>query len=252
MIESIKYIFRGYRFRYKLDPQEINYMVSNLEAGDIAVDLGAHKGGYLYWMRKGVTKKGKVYGFEPQEKLFNYLKRVINMLKHYNVVIENLGVSSQEGEVKFYIPKTKKGYSPVARIDFLDDETPIAECKIKVTTLDKYFYDRQIYPSFIKIDVEGHEKEVLLGGINLLRTYSPKLLMECENRHLKDGNIFEVFDILLKLGYNGYFFDNKKLKSINDFKPEIYQKKTSGRFWEAKGYVNNFMFEKPKTAANKK
>ena len=241
--EIISYIIRGYRYQYKIDINEIKYLRKRLNRGDVAVDIGAHKGGYLYWMEKSIKQKGKVYAFEPQLKLYRLLKKIIELKKYKNVIIENLGISNKEGDVIFCIPKTEKGYSPGARIGFTNDKTTYEETKIQTSTLDKYFFDRQIKIDLIKIDVEGHEKEVLLGGIKLLKLCKPSIIMECENRHLKEGNVFHVFNILIKLGYTGYFFENKKLKSIKDFNEEVHQKTGEGRFWERKGYINNFIFE---------
>jgi FkbM family methyltransferase len=246
MIQSVKYYYRAYRLRYKIDTEEIKYMISRMGVGDTVIDIGSHKGGYLYWMQKSVTKTGKVYGFEPQRSLFIYLNRIIKRFKYDNMIIENMGVSSREDVINFYIPKTRKGNSPEARIDLLQDGGSYQKTKIRTTTLDKYFFDCEIYPDFIKIDAEGHEKQILLGGLNLLKTHQPKILMECENRHMKEGKIFDVFDILLKLGYRGYFFENRNLKPIHEFNTDIHQKRMSGRFWEANGYINNFFFEKPR------
>ncbi|MCB0578115.1 MAG: FkbM family methyltransferase [Phaeodactylibacter sp.] len=240
MIDQIKYTYRAYRFRYKIDPDEINYLRANLKKGDVAVDIGAHKGGYLYWMRKGVGKEGKVFAFEPQKKLFDYLQSIA---RQENVVIEHMGVSSEEGEATFFTPKTKKGDSPGARIGRLAGDGQYDETKIRVTTLDKYFLEREICPTLIKIDVEGHEGQVLRGGTRLLKTCRPRIVMECENRHLKEGSVFDVFNILLESGYQGFFFQDKKLRPLNEFKAETHQKSGEGRFWEAPGYINNFIFE---------
>lgn len=243
MIELIKYSYRGYRMRYKVDPNELNYIIQNIKEGDVVLDIGAHKGGYLYWMEKRVKKKGKVYAFEPQVKLFNYLKGIVKLKKYGNVIIENLGLSSKEGEANFFIPKNEKGISPSARIGFLDDGTTYDEATIKITTLDKYFFDREIHPSLLKIDVEGHEKQVLLGGINLLKSAKPKIVMECENRHLKEGNVFDVFSVLTGLGYSGFFFLKNDLKPLKDFDVEKHQKTKDGNILDWNNYVNNFVFE---------
>ncbi|MGB1217340.1 MAG: FkbM family methyltransferase [Saprospiraceae bacterium] len=243
MIELIKFAYRAYRFRYKLDSDEINYIIRSLKEDSVVIDLGAHKGGYLYWMQKNIEPKGKVYAFEPQSGLFNYLKKISALKKYKNVIIENMGISSEEGETTLFIPETAKGNSPGARIDFLEDGTNYNELKIKTTTLDKYFFDNKINPDFIKIDVEGHEKQVLLGGINLLKKSKPIVLMECENRHLQEGSVFDVFNVLIDLDYKGYFFENKRLTPIEKFNVEIHQKVTEGEFWAAKDYINNFIFE---------
>jgi len=246
MIKKIKYVYRAYRFRYLIDPNEIDYIIQNLNKGDIAVDIGSHKGGYLYWLKKRVGKKGSVFAFEPQIQLYNYLQDISKTYGYKNIIIENKGLSFEEGKVNFFIPKTKKGDSPGARIGYLDNGTEYNEAEIEITTLDKYFLESKILPALIKIDVEGHEKQVLLGGMNLLKACMPKILIECENRHLNGNNIFDVFKLLLDIGYHGYFFKDKRLKPLSEFNIEIDQKIGEGRFWEANGYINNFIFESNK------
>ena len=245
MKKLLKYAFRALRYRFIVDPDEIKYVTNNLSEGGIAVDIGSHKGGYLFWMKKRVKEKGKIFAFEPQVRLYNYLKSISVIVKYKNVTIENLGISSKEGETNILIPITKEGVSPGARIDRINNGEQCEEFKIQTTTLDKYFFDRQIFPDLIKIDVEGHEKQVLLGGINLLKSCSPKIIMECENRHLSEANIFDVFEVLFELGYCGYFFENKKLRPVKEFNVEIHQKLEKGRWWEKKSYINNFIFEVP-------
>lgn len=249
MKKEIKYLIRAFRYRYIVDPNEIKYISKNLSEGSLAVDIGAHKGGYLYWMKKSVKEKGKIYAFEPQVRLYNYLKSISATVKYQNVIIENLGMSSKEGEVDLYIPVTKKGVSPGARIDHFSNGTPCEKSKIQITTLDKYFFDRQIFPNLIKIDVEGHEKQVLAGGINLLKSCKPKIILECENRHLSESNIFDVFEILFELGYDGYFFDDQKLRPLEEFNVESNQDLTNVRKWGKRRYINNFIFEFPKNSS---
>jgi FkbM family methyltransferase len=233
-------MFRAYRYRYKIDPKEIGYILKNLKRGDIAVDIGAHKGGYLYWMHKKVTSKGRVYAFEPQILLYNYLQKRVAAAS--NITVENLALSNQEAEATIFVPKTAKGVSPGARLGAVDDGEFI-ESSIKTTTLDTYFLSRKVYPDFLKIDVEGHEKEVLAGGEKLIKMAMPKIIMECENRHLSTGNVFSVFNDLLDWGYDGYFYENQAKMCIDEFDESVHQRRGSGRFWEEKGYVNNFIFE---------
>jgi len=41
-------------------------MLNNLKEGEVVIDVGAHKGGYLYWMSKKVGSKGKVMPLNPR------------------------------------------------------------------------------------------------------------------------------------------------------------------------------------------
>lgn len=248
MINKLKFLYRAYRYKYLIDTPEIKYLIANLSSGDIGVDIGSHKGGYLYWFRNRVGKTGKVYAFEPQTKLYRYLTQVVSWFGYENVIVENKGISSEIGKINFYIPPTNSGSSPGARIDFEEKETIVDSTNIiEITTLDKYFLENEIIPQLIKIDVEGHEKNVILGGVELLKKYHPRIILECENRHLIDYNIFSVFDLLTEIGYQGFFFDGAKMNSITEFDLDKNQKVGEGRFWEEKGYINNFIFQKENT-----
>lgn len=243
-MNKLKYIYRGLRYRFLIDPAEIAYLLKSLKPGSTAVDVGCHKGGYLYWMRKKVGKTGKVYGFEPQPKLYDYLREVKEAFNYENVIIENMGLSDQAGTFELHVPAPGGSTSPGATLSPVNAEDHLQTIAIPTSTLDDYFYHRGILPDFLKIDVEGHEKQVLLGGTKLLMEHGPAILMECERRHLKEGTVFDVFNVLDQFGYTGYFIQERKVLPLESFDVELHQKVGPGRFWAAPDYANNFIFEK--------
>ena len=101
-----KYLYRAYKYRYRDDVDELKYLVNNISKGYFALDVGAHKGGYLHWIRKGVGTKGKVVAFEPQPSLFEYLSDMKQAYRYENLTLHHAGLSSEEGELDLYIPKT--------------------------------------------------------------------------------------------------------------------------------------------------
>ncbi len=243
MTNQLKYLYRAYRYKNQLDSAEIKYIVKHLKKGDTALDIGCHKGGYLYWMRRSVGKNGKIYAFEPQPQLFRYTQSIIKKFNWKNVELINKGISSEVGKTTLHIPNTKKGTSPGARIDWLESDAAFDKIEIDLTTLDNYCAQMKIRPSLIKIDVEGHEKQVLLGGLNILKKHRPKIVLECENRHLQNESVFDVFKILLNIGYQGFFFDGNIQKPLASFDMDTHQSMAGERFWAKKNYVNNFIFE---------
>lgn len=245
MLSRLSYWYRAWRYRFRVDPAEIHYILSVLQPGDTAVDIGCHKGGYLYWMRRQVGMMGRVYAFEPQPRLFEYLTGIQKQLNFSNVQLENMGLSSQTGSMALYIPASSSGTSPGATLNAVagDHSTGFHRHIVPVTTLDAYFLAEGIRPALLKIDVEGHELEVLKGGRALLGACRPRILMECENRHLGSGNVQEVFSFLLDLGYSGRFIHRGKLRSLDEFDAAVHQLQGPGRFWEAPDYANNFVFE---------
>jgi FkbM family methyltransferase len=242
MIEQLKYWYRAMRYRFRVDPVEISYIIQQLEKGDTAVDIGCHKGGYLYWMERSVGATGHCYAFEPQPTLFQYLQQIKQLKGWGNVTLEPKGVSAQAGSFELHIPRTSSGTSPGATINTLtgtDHET----VAIETVTIDGYFFEKGIHPKLMKIDVEGHELEVLKGGQQLFQQVRPRILMECENRHLQGHTVLDVFAQLEEWGYQGQFINQGTIRPLSQFDPEKHQHQGEGRFWEAPDYANNFIFE---------
>jgi hypothetical protein len=43
LIAKLKWIYRAYRYRLRLEPQEIKLLLQNFNPDDVGVDVGAHK-----------------------------------------------------------------------------------------------------------------------------------------------------------------------------------------------------------------
>ena len=88
-------------------------------------------------------------------------------------------------------------------------------CKVKTERLDDLLASKNI--GFIKIDVEGHEKNVLMGGENLIKKNKPILLVEIEERHSKE-KVEDTINFINNLGYKSYFLDKLNLTSTTKLK----------------------------------
>jgi hypothetical protein len=148
------------------------------------------------------------------------------------VVVHNVALSSLEGELKLFVPLCD---SSLASIE--TREGPCEERLIKVKRLDDYdFSDVDL----IKVDVEGHEESVLAGGMRTIEINRPVLIVEIEQRHIKKP-IEEVFRKMLSLGYDGFYLENNKPKSIDSFAYAVHQEPFLADVMN-KRYVNNFIF----------
>jgi len=241
MFDQLKFRYRAWRYASLLDRAEIECINRQLQAGQLAVDVGAHKGGYLYWLRKGVGRTGRVVAFEPQPVLSAYLSSIVRKMGYGNVVIENKGVSSESGFFDLYIPDNGKLSSPGARLDAgTEEDNTFRKVQIETVALDSYFQERKKKIALLKIDVEGHELEVFRGAEIILGEDRPLLLFECEQRHHQDLDIAEIFAFLKERGYEGSFIYRGQRLPIEQFSVEQHQ--TSKHFKDA-DYCNNFVFQ---------
>ncbi len=243
MYQQIKMLIRASHYKNRENPNEINFIRKNLKSGHIAIDIGANKGGFLYWMIKSVGSKGKVVAFEPQEYLYQFLKSFYSAKKFSQVTIESFALSDKSDSVTMIIPENGKKSSPGASIHFTLNENPTARTeKVFTVSLDDYCEQNALKPSLIKIDVEGHELKVIKGGINTFAKYKPKIILECESGQVGKQAAMETFTHLLEIGYKGFFYYKKTFVDFRDFDFSIHQPDSfTGKKGEV--YVSNFFFE---------
>jgi FkbM family methyltransferase len=260
MSTRLRYLYRAYRYRFRVDPAEIRFVRQSLQPGQIAADIGCHKGAYTYWMRRRVGPRGIVYAFEPQPRQAAYLREAFSAMHYDNVVLVPMAVSDKCGQMPLCIPAhsthaaylvAKDGggasdanFPPRINPKSASEMTPTIQ--VDVTTLDEFFRnaDRQV-PNFLKIDVEGHELSVLKGARHALQEYRPTILIECEARHRVDGDVRPVFKMLESFGYTGSFFCQGNRFPLSEFDPAVHQQLDGNSDELPRGYVNNFAFEVP-------
>lgn len=241
LLEKINLLYRAYKYKYKDDRGGIDYITKNIQNGQTVIDIGAHKGGYLYFMAQRVGKSGKVYAFEPQSNLYQYLERLIRLFQWKHVSIEHLALSDSKGEVTLYIPtnKVSSASSPGATIVPQKGNSEVGKTEtVKTETLDAYCTKNSIEPDFLKIDVEGNELKIFNGGDSILKKFKPKIIVEIESRHVGEEKVLETFNYLDNLGYKGHFIHGVHLIPLKDFRFEIHQNRG-----DMANYCNNFTFE---------
>lgn len=169
-------------------------------AGATAVDIGAHRGIYSYWMHRAVGPRGRVVAFEPQPEMQAELDRAKRSFDLSNLEIVPRGLSSAAGSNRLIRDPAHTGGAHLQRTGSTQSAgaalRPAEEAiEISVTTLDEHFADYGGPPvAFIKCDVEGHEVAVFQGARRLLEQSRPTLLVEVHDRHVREGSLFRLLD----------------------------------------------------------
>jgi FkbM family methyltransferase len=154
-----------------------------LRPGMVALDCGAHIGEYtlLFSILTGPT--GETHSFEPNPKMFEYLKTNVALNNLKNVFLANVGLSDFEGDSNFVLsddPTT----SYLRHTEGSTGSKGSKEIRVSVTTLDQYVLTNNIKRlDALKIDVEGAEANVLKGAREVLVRFKPGLIfIECEDK----------------------------------------------------------------------
>jgi len=205
--------------------QESRILPRLMPKGSTAIDIGANRGAYTYWLSKLC---GTVISMEP----IPYLAQYLNYVTPKNVSIIEVALSDVAGSRDLKIPvldgQVVDGESSLEN-DFKDYRT----CTVKLSRLDDFDFARI---DFVKIDVEGHELNVIKGGARTITTHMPVLLIEIEQRHISIP-ISQILEFILSLGYKGFFISNRKLMYLTRFNLQKHQSIESNS-----PYINNFIF----------
>ena len=150
----------------------------------IFIDIGANLGFYTIFFASRPNIE-KVYAFEPDP--YNFLQLNANIFLnnlHDKIVPQNVALSSQNGEAILYLSRKRQGYenfklntgtsSMIFDKQRHSDQATIA---IQTRRLDDLI-GIENHSAAIKIDVEGHEYEVLKGMDNFLKKNQCVVLLE--------------------------------------------------------------------------
>jgi FkbM family methyltransferase len=140
------------------------------ETPAIIFDIGANKGQFLDMMRGHFeTDKASFHVFEPSAKTFATLSE--RFAGATNVVLEQQGMGDVSGTQTLYLDREGSELASLTKrnIGYLGHSMDLQEL-VRITTVDEYCLHRHIERiDLLKIDVEGHELEVLKGAHRMLK-----------------------------------------------------------------------------------
>ena len=182
-----------------------------------ALDIGVYRGVYSYKLSQNFKN---IHSFEPNPLLFPYLEKNLKKIIS-NVILYNMALSNDNGVAELKLPLRSKSIFKdnieelfqlgAATMHPNNDIREYKKVPIQTRKLDDISINNKI--GFIKIDVEGHEKNVLTGGEILIKENQPIMLIEIEERHTKKP-ILETINFVKSLNYECYYLSNNDLKNL--------------------------------------
>ncbi len=186
---SIRLPILSWAYNYVGWEKEVQWLKKIGPCRGLAIDVGANQGLYTIALSRLYNK---VVAFEPNSGVASPL--ISARLK--NVEILHSGLSCDPGSATLFIPIVNS--IPLPGWGSLDSGNcpEAADCvskQINLRTLDSFVFENL---GFIKIDVEGHEIEVLQGGTECIKRDRPHLLVE-----VRESNLRQVREMLFGWRY---------------------------------------------------
>ena len=223
--------YTNFLLPHEEDMHGLTYL--KIDKNKIIIDVGASDGLYYKSIRY-LGIKNKLYAFEPLKENIPHLKKISQKDKKFKYA--QLALGNRNSNLSIYTPfyqgKYINNFSSFSknecrknfRINNFNINIKNLKFKrsyIKQKTLDSY----KLKTALIKMDVEGYEKNVLLGAMNTIKKFKP--IIYVENNQGKSDTMNFFTKQLLRLKYKPYLFNYEKKLFVKYSKREANKKSFS-------------------------
>ena len=194
--------------RYEEEYQQV--LASFRRPDSVFLDIGANLGVFSLRLAP-MMRRGHVYAFEPNQKIYELFTRSVHLNGLGNwIEIFQSGASDREAEMVLSVPQAHAGGASVAEVG---QGLAIPGERIRVSPVDHTLSDLQRF-DLAKIDVEGHELNVL-RGMSALVERSPDAVILFEKLGKDTGIEAELIAFFEKFGMNLYRIDSVTLIPVD-------------------------------------
>jgi FkbM family methyltransferase len=156
--------------RYEEDNHQV--LLSFVDPATVFLDIGANVGFYTLQIGQRLSSAGRIFAFEPHPGLFRILRNnVFNLLMDKTVTCVPMALSDRNGTVELHYPIGHLGGGGAAAIS--GGDWPVSVVESEVRRLDDLL-GADFRCDLVKIDVEGHEVNVLSGMRGIIAN-SPRI-----------------------------------------------------------------------------
>jgi FkbM family methyltransferase len=202
------------------EPDCTAYICKNLKPGKTFIDVGANIGYYSLLASQLVGDKGRVISIEASSKISAVLQGNVHLnALASNIEVHNLAIADKPGKVAVHLgPDGNLGATTTANAP--QNKFPYRkfnlEGQVDAVTLDELIGSEDLENlQMIKIDVEGTERDVIAGMVEIIKDGPPELEILIELTPLwwskPKPSLEEVLDPFFEQGYKAYIIPNSYL-----------------------------------------
>jgi len=181
---------------------EVRLLPRLLPQGGVFLDVGANFGYYTAVAARHAGQAGQVYAFEPEPTIFRKLSAWVSHGRVSQVRCLNVALSDEAGTIQLYVPPAWLHNHDASVFPYCDGMTELVAPR---TTIDEFLRSNPLERvDLMKLDVEGHEWEVLWGARHTLQSGRIKNLL-CEfNPQFGDQCKYDLDDLYQMIVATGF------------------------------------------------
>lgn len=200
------------------DRRELDFVLSLIRPGGVYFDVGANVGIYSLKIAQKIGGKGTVHAFEASPRIYERLKYNCELNSFAsNLFPHHVAVCEEEKRVTFCEgPAHASGWGSIS--DYGEDKRLPGKVEVRGISIDRFMKEHEIEKvDFMKIDVEGHEFDVLQGAHVALKNRAIRTILiefNSELMALKNKSLADFLETFYSYGYTLSPFNQNKAKKI--------------------------------------
>lgn len=155
-------------------------VLKNLYKDPLMLDIGSNNGSHSLYLSSYCNK---IFSFEPDKKIYKLLIKNLQLNRIQNIKTFNLAISdfNKKNQIFYSSDDFNLGTGSLNKDHNLNNKKEILVSTVKGDQI----CNKVSKVDFIKIDVEGHELNVLEGLRLTMEKFTPTIAIEISNKSLK-------------------------------------------------------------------
>jgi FkbM family methyltransferase len=196
----------------KIDSPMVEFFNQFIKEGDLAIDIGANIGDTTVPMAICTGKTGLTIGFDPNPFVLKILSKNASLNQDkYKLEPQPFAISTRDEEFYFVSSEASFANGAISSTKeslhgkFVQPEK-VYGVNLKAF-LEKNYQNWISKLSFIKIDTEGYDKEIIKSISDLIAEYKPVIIAESFGASSDEAKI-ELYDVIQTKGYEIFYFED--------------------------------------------
>ncbi len=198
--------------RMDITQARVDFFKKFIKKGDLVIDIGANFGDTTVLMALAAGSTGITLGFEPNPFAFKILKKNTDLNREkMNIIPLPYAITMREEELYYISSEASFANGGISPTKESKHGKFIYPDKIRGINLNEFLeheYPEKIRDlSFIKIDTEGYDKEIIKSISGLIEKYKPVIIAESFGKSSADDKE-ELFTVITGHRYDIFYFED--------------------------------------------
>jgi FkbM family methyltransferase len=188
-----------------VQPHEQSFLEGLKFTGQTVYDIGGYEGIFTLFFARRIGMIGRLVTFEPNPANYARIVENVRLNGFTNVEVRRLALGARPGRACLVYPKSETWRGSLVEDiqEQIRQEKSVEMIEVDMDTIDHQISLGMPRPDFLKIDVEGFERNVLEGMAEMIAERRPRLLIEVHgaDKQRKLKNATDVIEYLWHAGY---------------------------------------------------